>query len=52
VDGAAWFEIDPVGQQVTHQGYIGVAGTNLLYPSLMRANNKGLALDFRAWFSR
>jgi hypothetical protein len=46
VDGAAWFEIDPVGQKVTQQGYVGVAGTNLLYPSLMRTSSGEMVLDF------
>jgi len=46
VDGAAWFEIDPVGQQVTHQGYVGVAGTSLLYPSLMVSSSKEMVLGF------
>jgi hypothetical protein len=46
VDGAAWFEIDPVGQQVTHQGYVGVAGVNLLYPCLMVTNSREMALGF------
>jgi hypothetical protein len=39
VDGAAWFEVDPYTGLVTRQGYVGVAGTNLLYPSIVHSNS-------------
>lgn len=45
-DGAAWFEIDPAGQKVTDQGYVGSPGTNLLYPSILVGNTGTMALDF------
>lgn len=45
VDGAAWFVIDPAAQQVTDQGYVGAAGTYLLYPTVARGT-KGIVMDF------
>jgi hypothetical protein len=33
-DGAAWFKIDTVAQQVISQGYVTAKGANLLYPAI------------------
>jgi hypothetical protein len=45
-DGAAWFDIDPLAQGISRQGYLAVAGTYLLYPSILRGNNGTIVLDF------
>lgn len=45
-DGAAWFVIDPTGQKVVKQGYVAVAGTYLLYPSILRGNTGTVVIDF------
>jgi hypothetical protein len=45
-DGAAWFVIDPKGHKVTKQGYVAVAGTYLLYPSILRGNTGTVVIDF------
>jgi hypothetical protein len=42
VDGAAWFQVDPRSASVVRQGYVGVAGTYLLMPSIYRTDT-GLA---------
>jgi hypothetical protein len=34
-DGAAWFQIDPVGQRITSQGYVAPKGAYLLYPAVL-----------------
>ena len=34
-DGAAWFAIDPVRQQVTSQGYVAARSAYLLYPAVL-----------------
>ena len=47
VDGAAWFQVDPHGQgKVTRQGYVGQAGTYLLYPSIVRSGSGALMMGF------
>lgn len=46
VDGAAWFDINPNNGNVNHQGYVGVAGTYLLYPSIVRSGSGTLMMDF------
>jgi hypothetical protein len=40
-DGVAWFQVDPNRGKVAHQGYIGVAGSYLLYPAIwgIRSDN-------------
>ena len=46
VDGAAWFDINPNNGKINHQGYVGVAGTNLLFPSIVRSASGTLMMDF------
>jgi hypothetical protein len=46
VDGAAWFEINPGTGEINHQGYVGVAGTHLLYPSIVRSGSGTLVMGF------
>jgi hypothetical protein len=46
VDGAAWFDINPNNGNINHQGYVGVAGTNLLFPSMVRSASGTLMMDF------
>ena len=46
VDGAAWFDINPNTGTVNHQGYVALAGTNLLMPSIMRSGSGTLAMGF------
>jgi hypothetical protein len=46
VDGAAWFDVNPNTGKVSHQGYVGVAGTNLLYPSVVRSKSGTLMMGF------
>jgi hypothetical protein len=46
VDGAAWFEINPNTGKVNHQGYVGLAGTNLLFPSMVRSASGTLNMGF------
>ncbi|HEX4521846.1 MAG TPA: hypothetical protein VH063_19990 [Gaiellaceae bacterium] len=47
VDGAAWFQVDPSGPgKVVHQGYVGLKGTNLLYPSIVRSGSGALMMGF------
>lgn len=45
-DGAAWFVINPTAHTVASQGYVAVAGTYLLYPSLLRGSSGTVVLDF------
>jgi hypothetical protein len=47
VDGTAWFQVNPKALKVTQQGYVGVAGTNLLMPSIVPSGNT-LLLGFSA----
>jgi hypothetical protein len=46
VDGAAWFEINPKTGKINHQGYVGLAGTNLLFPSMVRSGSGTLNMGF------
>lgn len=46
VDGAAWFDVNPNTGKVNHQGYVGLAGTNLLFPSMVRSNSGTLMMGF------
>jgi hypothetical protein len=46
VDGAAWFDVNPKTGKINHQGYVGVAGTYLLYPSIVRSGSGTLMLGF------
>lgn len=46
VDGAAWFDVDPATGKINHQGYVGVAGTNLLYPGVVRSGSGTLMMGF------
>ena len=46
VDGAAWFEINPTNGKINHQGYVGLAGTNLLMPSIVRSGSGTLNMGF------
>jgi hypothetical protein len=46
IDGAAWFDVNPNTGKVNHQGYVAVAGTNLLYPSLVRSKSGTLMMGF------
>ena len=46
VDGAAWFDINPNNGNINHQGYVGVAGTNLIFPSIVRSASGTLMMDF------
>lgn len=46
LDGAAWFDINPSNGNVNHQGYVGVAGTYLLYPSIVRSGSGTLMMGF------
>jgi hypothetical protein len=46
VDGAAWFNINPTTGKVIHQGYVGLAGTNLLFPSIVRSGSGTLNMGF------
>jgi hypothetical protein len=46
VDGAAWFEVNPKNGKINHQGYVGVAGTNLLFPSIVRSGSGTLMMGF------
>lgn len=46
VDGAAWFDVDAAKGKVAQQGYLGLSGINLLYPSILRAGSGTLTLDF------
>jgi hypothetical protein len=46
VDGAAWFEVNPNNGKINHQGYVGVAGTNLLMPSMIRSGSGTLNMGF------
>jgi hypothetical protein len=48
VDGSAWFQVDPKALKVTQQGYVGVAGTNLLMPSMVMSNPNTLLMGFSA----
>lgn len=48
VDGTAWFQVDPKALKVKSQGYVGVAGTNLLMPSLVSSGGKNLLMGFSA----
>jgi hypothetical protein len=45
-DGAAWFEINPVAQSVTQQGYVALAGDNLLYPAIFRSTSGLTTMTF------
>ena len=46
VDGVAWFQVDPKAVKVAHQGYLGVAGTYLLMPSLVKSDGDALMMGF------
>lgn len=46
VDGAAWFDVNASTGTIAHQGYVAVAGTNLLMPSLMRSAAGHLVMGF------
>lgn len=46
VDGAAWFNINPGSAKVIHQGYVGLAGTNLLFPSVIRSASGTINMGF------
>lgn len=46
VDGAAWFDVNPANGKINHQGYVGLAGTNLLFPSMVRSNSGTLMMGF------
>lgn len=46
VDGAAWFNVNPTTGKVIHQGYVGLAGTNLLFPSIVRSGSGTLNMGF------
>jgi hypothetical protein len=46
VDGAAWFNINPTTGKVIHQGYVALAGTNLLDPSMVRSGSGTLNMGF------
>jgi hypothetical protein len=48
VDGAAWFQVNPKAMKVVKQGYVGVAGTNLLMPSLVPTKGNTLLMGFSA----
>jgi hypothetical protein len=45
-DGAAWFEIDPVGGRIVGQGYVAVRGANLLYPAVAAPSSGPAAMVF------
>ena len=45
-DGAAWFVLDPKRARVTNQGYLGVAGAYLLYPSILHTDDGLTAMAF------
>jgi hypothetical protein len=45
-DGAAWFVIDPKNGKITKQGYLGVAGAYLLYPSILHSARDTTAMAF------
>ena len=46
VDGAAWFNVNPTTGKVIHQGYVALAGTNLLMPSIVRSGSGTLNMGF------
>lgn len=46
VDGAAWFDVNAGTGKVAHQGYVAVAGTSLLMPSLVRSAAGNLVMGF------
>ena len=46
LDGAAWFDVNPNNGNIIHQGYVGVAGTYLLYPSIVRSSSGTLMMGF------
>ena len=48
VDGAAWFQVNTNAVKVVHQGYVGVAGTYLLMPSLVKSQSGTLMMGFSA----
>ena len=48
VDGAAWFQVNPNALKVVDQGYVGVAGTNLLMPSLVTSKGNTLMMGVSA----
>lgn len=48
LDGAAWFQVNPNAMKVVNQGYVGVAGTNLLMPSLVPSSGNSLMMGFSA----
>jgi hypothetical protein len=45
-DGAAWFVLDPKRARITDQGYLGVAGAYLLYPSILHTEDGLTAMAF------
>lgn len=46
VDGAAWFQVNPKAAKVVRQGYVGVAGTYLIMPSLIQSKSNTLMMGF------
>ena len=46
VDGAAWFQVNPSSGKIVLQGYVGLAGTNLLMPSIVRSGSGTLEMGF------
>lgn len=46
VDGAAWFNVNPATGKVIHQGYVALAGNNLLMPSIVRSGSGTLNMGF------
>ncbi len=46
VDGAAWFQVNPSSGKIVLQGYVGLAGTNLLMPSIIRSGSGTLNMGF------
>jgi hypothetical protein len=45
-DGAAWFQIDPAGQQIVNQGFVAAKGAYLVYPALQALRNGPAAMTF------
>lgn len=46
VDGAAWFDVNAATGRIARQGYVAVAGTNLLMPSMVRSRSGNLLMGF------
>jgi hypothetical protein len=45
-DGAAWFKIDVANAKIAQQGYVGVAGSYLLYPAILQTNEGTTTMVF------